>query len=448
MKRYFLFTGFLLFIGFFIFQIGSPVRAEASKPVFVIFASGFWGSMDKLPSKSQAWLDSSPYPHFCKHQEVEYLTGPDYQPIPQRYMIHGRGPSLGLLIINSYYRMEGEFSYWARRINREAGRERIKIFTDWEALKSQGEPAGESGATSGACAACGDINLIYLKYDWRLDIPRVEKYYARPLLEFLDERWPGAEIHWVGHSLGGVVGRYVAASHPGRLASLITIGAPHYGIYEIGAQYHGERVTYGGRWDLEYAQQMSIAVVERIYFGTKIVHTGKRYLASAQEFANRYLPMMQWMEPGAERLADGFGNLAKLKDAVPHAIAIYGLGLGSYDLQGVYHRRFYPGKGIGPGFGPQEGPPEYALSGDGRVDPVSARGPFTQTLCLGLDKSHGSLMWSPLVMTALLDRYFFNGSMPDKERWWALRRLGATGDQKKTFMEWLAQAREAWDVGK
>ncbi|HEX3047115.1 MAG TPA: alpha/beta fold hydrolase [Bacillota bacterium] len=464
MKRYFLFTGFLLLIGSLTFQIDSPVRAEAPKPVFIIFAAGFWGSMDKLPSKSQAWLDSSPYPHFCKHQEVEYLTGPDYQPIPQRYMIHGRGPSLGLLIINSYYRMEGEFSYWARRVNQQSGRERIKIFPDWEVLKPQEAPTGESGVASGPNAAAGegpgigqgaeisegpevgDINLIYLKYDWRLDLPRVEKYYARPLLELLDKRWPGAEIHWVGHSLGGVVGRYAAASHPGRLTSLITIGAPHYGIYEIGAQCRGERVTYGGRWDLEYAQQLSIGVVEQIYFGTKIVHSGKRFLASAQEFANRYLPMMQWMQPNAERLADGFGNLAKLKEAVPHAIAIYGLGFGSYDLQGVYHQRFYPGKGIGSGFGPEDGPPEYALSGDGRVDPVSGRGPFTRTLCLGLDKAHGSLMWSPLVMTALLDRYYFNGSMPDEERWWALRRLGATGDQKKNFMKWLAQAREAWDA--
>ena len=173
----------------------------------------------------------------------------------------------------------------------------------------------------------------------------MEKYYARPLLTLLEERWPGAEIHWVGHSLGGVVGRYVAASHPGRLTSLITIGAPHYGIYEIGAQCHGRT---GDLWRAVgsgiHARQLRVAVVERIFFGTKVVHTGGRFLASVQEFVNRFLPMMQWMEPGAERLADGFGNLTKLKEAVPHAIAIYGLGFGSYDLQGVYHQRLYPRK--------------------------------------------------------------------------------------------------------
>ncbi|MCL6590027.1 MAG: hypothetical protein K6U80_08760 [Firmicutes bacterium] len=450
MRRYIFLAGFALYLlGYFLFQTGSPVRAEASRPVFVIFASGFWGSMDKVPSKNQAWLNSSPYPHFCKHQEIEYLTGPDYRPIPQRYLIHGRGPSVGLLVINSYYRMEKEFSYWARRINRQAGRERVKIFEDWEALRLnevQVEGAsGEGGPGEGAMV--GEINLIYLKYDWRLDLPRVEKYYVRPLLALLDERWPGAQIHWAGHSLGGVVGRYAASCHPGRLTSLITIGAPHYGIYELGAQCQGQRVTYGGRWDLEYAQQLSVAVVERIYFGTKIVKTGDRFLASAREFVDRYLPMMRWMQPGVERLADGFGGLAKLNEAVSHAIAVYGLGYGSYDLQGVYHHRLYPGKHIGPGLGPEGGAPEYALSGDGRVDPVSARGPFTHTLCLGLDKSHGNLMWSPLVMTMLLDRYFFDGAMPEREQWWALRRLGATGEQKITFRKWLARAREAWNEG-
>lgn len=413
--------------------------APASPRVFVIVTAGFWGSMDKLPSGSPSWLAQSPYPHYRKHQDAAYLTGPEYRPIPQKYLKTGQGPSLGVLVINSYYLMERELSYWARRYNDQAGREEIKIFDDWEVLRKK-ESGGES-------AAAAPFNLIYLKYDWRLGLDQTVRDYVDPLLETIDTRWPGSEIHWVGHSLGGLVGRYAVACHPGRFNSLVTIGTPHYGSYEIGAQMHGERMTYGGRLDIEWSQQIGLNIVERIIFGTGIVHIGKLFTGTARQFAETYLPMMHWLDPSQGLLNDGFGSHTKLSQAVSHAIALYGLGFGSYDLKGQYHPRIEPGWnwGVGPGLGEKGGPPEYAVTGDGRVDPISARGPFTNTLCLGMDKSHGNLMWSPLVLTFLVDRYFYGGAMPSREEAWAWRRLGVTRDELPVHQDWLRKAREVWN---
>ena len=76
--RGFFFTGNQLRI----FPAAGSGGGGQNQPSFVIFTTGFWGSMDKLPSKEPAWLAASPYPHFRKHQEVDYLSGPDYQPIP------------------------------------------------------------------------------------------------------------------------------------------------------------------------------------------------------------------------------------------------------------------------------------------------------------------------------------------------------------------------------
>lgn len=346
------------------------------------------------------------------------------------------------LVIHPYWMMQHEFSYWAKRINTKAGWEKIKIFDDWQVLT--GFEAGQ--APKGEKELIGEINVIILKYDWRLGLPEVTKHYVEPLLDFIERNWPTAEVHWVGHSLGGLIGRYTASCFPQRLKSLITIGSPHYGLYEIKLQREGVRATYGGQWDIEVSQEYGLWIMEKIVFGTKTVRLGASYLESATLFTEKYTPLAKWLDPSEGLLTDGFGHLPKLAEAVQHSIAIYGLGYGSYDLKGVYHREINDWREVGPGVEPNEKtPPAYAFCGDGRVDPVSAQGPFKQTLCLGKDQPHGNLMWSALVLTTLIDRYFFAGQMPSSELWRCLRRLGVPLDQKAKRFNWIAKAREAWN---
>lgn len=416
----------------------SPVRGE-NHPVFVIFAYGFWGSLDRLPSQDPTWLLNSPYPHIRKKQDVSFLRGPGYRPIPQAMLATGEGPSFTKYFFCSYYQLEHEMAYWAKRINRREHRKRIKIFDNWQILQEQQRPSNYN--------QIGDINVIYLKYDWRLDLPQVERDYVDPLVDFIDQRWPGAELHWVGHSLGGIVGRYAVSCHPGRFTSLVSIGGPQYGIYEIGMQCRGERVTYNGRWDLEKAQEFGLRVAERFFFGTHLVHSGDEYCSSAAEFIRLYLPMMHWMDPETANLEDGFGSLPTLRESVPHAIAIYGLGFGSYDLQGNYHPAMDDHYGVGPGLTPgKDSPAEYACTGDGRVDPVSAIGPFKNTLCIGKDRPHGNMMWSPLILTFLLDRYYCQGAMSSQDLWLAMRRLDVPFAERKQRIEWVLAARKTWEM--
>jgi hypothetical protein len=424
----------VLMVTIFIWSATSfPVSGHPA-PTFVIFTSGFWGSMDKLPSCTPSWMAASPYPHFHKHQAAAFLTGPEYQPIPQSMMAVSEGPSITSLLMCTYYRMEHEFAYWARNLNRRAGWERVKIYDDWQDIADQPD--------------IGEINIIYLKYDWRLDLPQVERDYAGPLLAFLYQRWPEAKIHWFGHSLGGLVGRYEVSCHPGRITSLISIGGPHYGIYEVGMQRRGEKVTYGGNLDQQLVQECSLSIAARILLDLKTVKPGRQFPAAVAQLSDRYLPMMRWMDPETGLLADGFNSLAKLKEAVPHAIAFYGLGFGAYDLSGNYHPEVPDSYGVGPRLEPgTDSPPEYALTGDGRVDPVSARGPFTQTLCLGKETLHGNMMWSPLVLLPLIDRYFFNGEMSPADQWLALRRMQVSYLDGKKDMLWLQKARKAWEAG-
>lgn len=411
-----------------------PFGAEAvSGPEFVIFTPGFWGSMDRLPTKDPSWLEQSPYPHYRKHQKASFLTGPDYRPIPQKYQTLGEGPSVTKLLLCSYRLMEKELSYWAARENKRAGREKIKIFDDWQVL--------EDGS-----ATVADINVIYLKYDWRLDLPLMSKHYAGPLLDLLDRKWPGAKIHWIGHSLGGLFGRYVATEYPGKLASLISIGGPQYGIYEIGKQRRGERVTFEGRKYIERSQEIGLKLAEKYFFGEGIVKTGKEFAATAARFAEEYAPIFRWLDPEEKLLEDGFGGPVKLKDAVPkNAIALYGLGYGSYDFQGDYHPEILADEKVGPAIEPEPDHLQYALSGDGRVDPFSARGPFPKTICLGKDWPHGNMMWSSLVLTMIIDRYYFGGAMPKPDMMLALRRTGAAWEEKERMYEWLLKARQVWE---
>lgn len=411
-----------------------PFQGEgAAKPEFVIFTPGLWGSMDRLPTKDASWLEQSPYPHYRKVQKSVFLTGPDYQAIPQKYLALGEGPSITKLLLCSYRLMEKEFSFWESRENKRDGRERIKIFDDWQVLETDN------------CASVGDINIIYLKYDWRLDLPLMSRYYAKPLLELIDRKWTGAKIHWIGHSLGGLFGRYVATEYPGRLSSLISIGGPQYGIYEIGIQRRGERVTYGGRSYIERSQEIGLHLAERFFFGKGIVKTGKDFTATATQFEEEYAPIFRWLDPNEKLLEDGFGTSIKLRDAVPkHAIALYGLGYGSYDFEGVYHPEILSNERVRPTSEPGSDL-QYALSGDGRVDPFSARGPFEKTVCLGKDLPHGSLMWSSLVLAMILDRYYFNGVMSKSDVMLEFRRTGVDWEEKERMYEWLLKARQAWD---
>jgi pimeloyl-ACP methyl ester carboxylesterase len=429
----------LLLLILFLYTSLLPEALGETPPTFVIFTYGFWGSLDRLPSQDPNWLQSSPYPHIQKRQDASFLTGPDYQPIPQAMLATGEGPSFTKYFFCSYYLLEHELDYWAKRINQQEHRERIKIFDNWQILQDSKQDNSQDHSI-------GDINIIYLKYDWRLDLPQVERDYVRPLINFIDQRWPDAELHWVGHSLGGVVGRYTVSNHPGRFSSLVSIGGPQLGIYEIGMQCRGERVTYNGQWDLEKAQEFGLRVAEKFFFGTHIIQSGKGYCETAAKFIRLYLPMMHWMDPKTANLADGFGSLPKLKEAVPHAIAIYGLGFGSYDLQGNYHPAIADHYGVGPGLSPgKDSPPEYAYTGDGRVDPISAIGPFTHTLCIGKDRSHGGMMWSPLVLTFLIDRYYYQGSMSPQDLWLAMHRLDVPFTERKQYLKWVLGARKAWE---
>lgn len=456
-------------------NLSPALGSERPTPSFVIFAHGLWGSMDKLPSSDRSWLESSPYPHYKKHQETSYLTGPDYLPIPQRYLKLGEGEFLSKLVIHPYWLMRHEFDYWAKRVNQLTGEERIKIFDDWQILQEapekvesltrtesaeETETAGsemnipdhsvskEGEVLPGGAQDIGAVNLIYLKFDWRLELPGVIEHYLEPLVSFIDQRWPEAKLHLVGHSLGGLVGRYAVSCFPGRFTSLVTVGAPHYGLYEINLQRRGLKTTFGEQWDYETAQVLGLWFLERFFFETKIVRLGNQYTSTAVEFGERYTPMAKWLDPDEGLLADGFGSLPKLKETVPHALALYGLGYGSYDLDGVYHPEIISLK-IGAGTVPGKSlPPAYAVTGDGRVDPVSARGPFSETLCLGKDQPHGTLMWSPLVLTALIDRYYFNGEMSPADLWRCLRRLDVSWDQKNQRIQWLQKARELWEKGK
>jgi pimeloyl-ACP methyl ester carboxylesterase len=429
---------YLIFI-LFILIAGAKIsftRAE-TRPIFIIFSYGFWGSLDRLPSEDPAWLQKSPYPHIRKRQDVSVLEGTEYRPIPQAMLATGEGPSVSKYFFCSYYQLEQEMAYWAKRINKQEHYERIKIFDNWQLLEEQ--PQSNKIA---------DINVIYLKYDWRLDLPLVEKDYVQPLLSFIDRRYPGAELHWIGHSLGGIVGRYAVSCHPDRFTSLISIGGPQYGIYEIGMECRGELVTYNGRWDLEKSQEFGLQMAERFFFGTHMIEAGPRFGVTAANFISLYLPMMHWMDPKTANLQDGFGSLPKLKEAVPHAIAIYGLGYGSYDLEGNYHPALADHYGIGPGLLPgKDSPREYAYSGDGRVDPVSATGPFTSTLCIGKDHSHGNLMWSPLILTFLIDRYYYHGTMSIPDLWLAMRRLDVPFVERKQHLDWVFNARKVWQDG-
>lgn len=411
-----------------------PFQVEGTvKPEFVIFTPGLWGSMDRLPSKDASWLEQSPYPHYRKHHKSSFLTGPDYLPIPQKYQALGEGPSFTKLLLCSYRLMEKEFSFWESRANKRAGRERIKIFNDWQVLEDDS-------------VAVGDINIIYLKYDWRLDLPLMSRHYAKPLLEFIDRKWAGANIHWVGHSLGGLFGRYVATDYPGRLTSLISIGGPQYGIYEIGIQRRGERVTFGGRSYIEKSQEIGLHLAERFFFGEGIVRTGSDFCATAAQFAEEYAPIFRWLDPSEKLLEDGFGTSVKLRDGVSgHAIALYGLGYGSYDFEGVYHPEILSDEMVRPASEPRSDHFQYALSGDGRVDPFSARGPFEKVICLGKDLPHGSLMWSSLVLTMIIDRYYFNGMMPKPEVMLEFRRTGVDWEEKERMYEWILKARQVWD---
>lgn len=431
----------LLLILFLILPLSLSLPSYSQQPPsFVIFAYGFWGSMDKLPSTDPDWLAESPYPHIQKHQTASFLAGPKYRPIPQSMLATGEGPLFTKYFLCSYYLLEHELSYWAGVINKKAHRERIRIFDDWQTLQVKKGGQYEN--------SIGEVNIIYLKYDWRLDLPQVERDYVQPLISFIDERWPDAQIHWVGHSLGGLLGRYAVSKHPRRFTSLISIGGPNYGIYEIGMQCRGERVTFNGRWDLEQSQEFGLSMAERFFFGTRNVKTGRGYYVSAANFIKQYLPMMKWMDPQAGLLKDGFGDLAKLREAVPHAIAMYGLGFGSYDLQGDYHPEIPDSYGIGPGLEPNgDSPPDYGVTGDGRVDPVSAIGPFTGKLCLGKDRSHGSLMWSPLVLAFLVDRYLYNGEMTMKSLWLEMKRLDVPYNQRKQRIKWIIKARKVWTEG-
>ncbi len=425
----------------FLFCIVIPQTWGEAKPTFVIFTYGFWGSLDRLPSQDPSWLKQSPYPHIQKRQDVSFLTSPDYIPLPQSMLATGEGPSVSKYFFCSYYQLEHELAYWAARINSEEHKEHIKIFDNWQVLQDQSN-------NGGARQTLADINVIYLKYDWRLDLPQVERDYVDPLVEFIDQRWPGAELHWVGHSLGGIVGRYAVSRHPGRFTSLVSIGGPQYGIYEIGMQCRGERVTYNGKWDLQNAQEFGLSVAEKFFFHTHTVKTGALYPKTAAEFISHYLPMMKWMDPKTANLSDGFGTMPKLKEAVPHAISIYALGFGSYDLQGNYHPALPDNYSVGPGLLPSKNsPPEYALTGDGRIDPVSAIGPFKNALCIGKDYSHGSMMWSPMILTFLIDRYYYHGTMSLGDLWLAMRRMKVPFIERKNRIQWVLEARKKWEVG-
>jgi len=419
------------------------IGAGQKPPTFVLFLHGLWGSMDNLPSADPAWLQESPYPHYRKHQEAPFLNGPDYHPIPQSFLKLGNGPGLTRLIIHPYRMMQREFPAWAEKAGRAFGPGQVRVMDNWQALLPNGAP-GVSPMRD-----IGRVNLIYFKYDWRLEFPRIAEHYFDPFIKLVNLRWPGAEISLIGHSLGGTLARYLASYYAGRLTSLISVGGPQYGIHEVGLERNGMDINYGnGGKNDDHMGQLGLQLTERFFFGTYIIKGGTNHAATVKEFTARYISSAKWMDPReTDSLADGYGTMPKLRDAVPHAIAVYGLGFGSFDPDGNYHEEIPDGPGVGPCLGPEGGPLAYAVTGDGRVDPISAVGPFPSALCIGKEVKHSDMMASPLVLTWLIDSFFYGGAMPETAMREALLEMGVKEEDLGTRMAWLGKAREIWRLG-
>lgn len=75
-------------------------------------------------------------------------------------------------------------------------------------------------------------NVVNGSFDWRKDLRSIAAALRTKLVSDL----PGANFHFVGHSLGGLVGRqlyheFAAAGQGARFVRLVTLGSPHYGSY-------------------------------------------------------------------------------------------------------------------------------------------------------------------------------------------------------------------------
>ncbi|NLY74622.1 MAG: hypothetical protein GX075_04895 [Firmicutes bacterium] len=58
---------------------------------------------------------------------------------------------------------------------------------------------------------------------------------------------------------------------------------------------------------------------------------------------------------------------------------------------------------------------------------------------------HGNLMRSPLVLTLIIDRYFFDGRMSKPDVMLEFRRTGVAWEEKDQFYDWLLKTRQVWD---
>jgi pimeloyl-ACP methyl ester carboxylesterase len=80
-----------------------------------------------------------------------------------------------------------------------------------------------------ALALRGATNVAYFEYPPRLDWPRLARR-LRDAIDVLRAATGVRRVDVVGHSLGGLVGRYLVDADPtGPVRRLVTLGAPYFG---------------------------------------------------------------------------------------------------------------------------------------------------------------------------------------------------------------------------
>jgi pimeloyl-ACP methyl ester carboxylesterase len=126
----------------------------------------------------------------------------------------------------------------------------VMVGLDWLALRSspvfygRGLPRGDKSAVVVIPGFMGTDRYLFELYYW-LQRVGYSSYFSRigwnaDCLNLLVERLSqtvdqaavetNSKVHLIGHSLGGVLARSIAARHPNRIASVITLGAPFRGI--------------------------------------------------------------------------------------------------------------------------------------------------------------------------------------------------------------------------
>ena len=110
---------------------------------------------------------------------------------------------------------------------------------------------------NGLINALGSKAAVY-PYDWRRNITDT----AANLASFIDSKTAG-KVDLVGHSMGGLVARAYAQSHPDRIDDLVTVGSPYEGSVNV------YRIWEGGDFsDMPYWMSLSSKLLLRVNRGS------------------------------------------------------------------------------------------------------------------------------------------------------------------------------------